>query len=87
LTHVMGDRTSHPVPICGIMEPMIGYKTAPLCTLDADEVRALAKFVSGHNCPRDLSIEYSTATGIGRNLVVRCLCGKADADITNYSAW
>lgn len=66
---------------------MIGYKTIPLLSLDADEVRSLAKFIAEHNCGRDLSIEYSTASGIGRNLVVKCQCGNADADITNYGAW
>jgi len=66
---------------------MIGYKTTPAITLSAYEVQALTRFVERHKCAHDLSIEYSTASGIGRNTVVRCRCGKAEEDITDYGAW
>lgn len=66
------------------------YKTQIGYTLTTDEAKSLAKFVEKHKvlttCDRDMNLEFSTSSGIGRNTWVKCLCGQKE-DITDYGSW
>ena len=66
------------------------YKTEVWYRLNADEAKSLAKFIEKHKvqmaCNQDMNLEFSTASGIGRNTWVKCLCG-AEEDITDYGSW
>lgn len=64
------------------------YKTEFGYRLMSNEAKSLAYFIEQHKtvCDKDITIEYSTASGIGRNTWVKCSCGQ-EKDITDYGAW
>jgi hypothetical protein len=61
--------------------------------LDYTEVQNLMAWFQEHvkTCPRketaDFTITQSSASGIGTNTYVQCICGAEKKDITDYGAW